>query len=1069
MKLYLTLLLFCCSFSSLAATFTVTSNADSGPGTFRDALMQAAANGAANQIVFNLPDQSRAGRTITLLSAIPALPSSLVIDGTTQPGAPFGISNARVIIQTPASIPYFNLFEAFGASNIEIYGLYLQGLYAAGYCLHFRQASNIQFGAAGKGNIINGFAQPFNCDQVSGTDPGSSNISIQGNLMGVDETGTRADGTTLNGVSFYFVNVANLQIGGLFPGQGNLIVQQDYPMNYTCTRPDNFGYLKIEGNTIGTDVTGLVRLDPNRGAFEIDGYNDGNANVTGTTPLSIQITNNVSADGFSLFDIQSPFTIKGNHLGVGSDNITNLMANSGFGATYMLSLEYCGQGIIGGPNPGDKNYIANASAYGVFEFWCSNITISRNSFFCNGLGIEFNWMLSPRPMPFVTITLLTAGSVGGKALPGSTVELFYDDECPGCEGKTYIGTTTADNSGNWTYAVTATGAIVATATDTYGATSAFSTATINSNNIVVTNATCGRNNGSIKNIEVTSGTEWYWQDGNGHVVANSIDLTNAGPGTYTFVTSIGGAACAASSTPYTIANVSLPTTNVQDISVTQPSCGQPTGKLQYAGSFDPTASYQWLSGTNPVGPDFSTLNPFTGLAPGSYTLQVALLQDPTCLAQYGPFVLTNQSGPSINTGRIQIIPSVCGGQNGAIIDITAQGTTGTVYLGWEDSSGQVVRNTLNLVNVAAGLYRLALKDGGGCDTLFTSWYRIPDNGSISYDMSQMVITPATCDFLNGAITGIISTNATIYTWMNTATNALAGNGEDITGLGAGTYQLQFSNAYGCQAQTPAIQVRQIENPAFDYAALQVLNDTCNSGQGAIKDLKMADPARGYTWRWFDGSQIAGSTAGLLTDLHSGNYYVAVTDQYNCTVSSNLFTIQDIELMPPTPQVSDQYIPRNTPTIVTIGNPQTGTYELLDNAAPGATVLATSTSATLTTPVITEDETFYVRFTRGDCVSSLAPVHIRVFDSVQLFIPNAFTPDKDANNRWRVIARGLVNSIHIAVFDRWGTEVFASNDVNAAWDGTYGGHAVSGTFAYIIVGKDYYNKPFKARGTVIVIR
>src|SRR5580700_7355515 len=97
--LYTLTLLLTIALHALGTTYTVTSNADSGPGTLRDAITQAAANSAVpNLIVFNIADQSRAGRTITIASALPNIPSNLTIDGTTQPGTPFGISAARVII-----------------------------------------------------------------------------------------------------------------------------------------------------------------------------------------------------------------------------------------------------------------------------------------------------------------------------------------------------------------------------------------------------------------------------------------------------------------------------------------------------------------------------------------------------------------------------------------------------------------------------------------------------------------------------------------------------------------------------------------------------------------------------------------------------------------------------------------------------------------------------------------------------------------------------------------------------------------------------------------------------------
>src|SRR6185503_9314235 len=110
------------------------------------------------------------------------------------------------------------------------------------------------------------------------------------------------------------------------------------------------------------------------------------------------------------------------------------------------------------------------------------------------------------------------------------------------------------------------------------------------------------------------------------------------------------------------------------------------------------------------------------------------------------------------------------------------------------------------------------------------------------------------------------------------------------------------------------------------------------------------------------------------------------------------------------------------------------------------------------------------FTRGDCNSVLSAVNIKVFDSVRLYVPNAFTPNGNgANSRWRVIARGLVKSIRITVYNRYGQEVFASTSLNASWDGMLGGQPVSGTFVYHIIGVDYYNTHFELSGTVIAVR
>jgi len=1074
MKLALTLLLITCTYAALATTFTVTTNADSGPGSLREAITQAGANATATAdlIVFNITDQSRAGRTITLASPLPALSSNLTIDGTTQPGTPFGISAARIIITKPYGLSIVAFFSMVGVSNIQIYGLFLQGN-SSGYGFQFREASNLTFGAAGKGNILQGFGYAVQCDYISSTDPGSSNITVQGNIMGTDETGTTITYGQFNQNGFYLRNVANLQIGGLNPGEGNLMNVISFPLDYTDTRDEDFGYFNFQGNMQGTDVTGNTRLSPDYEAIEINGYNTGAANTTGTTRLVVNITNNVTACGYELFDIASPFVIQGNHIGVGPDNTSNIINDGYNGIQNGIGLEFCGHGLIGGTDPAAKNYIANFIQQGVFEFWCGPVTVSRNSIFCNGGGIAPDWQTYNHPASYVNITLLTTGTVGGTAPPNSTIELFYDDECPGCEGKTYIGTTTADNNGSWSYSLTATGAIVATATDTYGATSAFSTATINTDKIVVQNATCGRNNGSIKNIEVTSGTQWYWKDATGNIVANSIDLTNVGPGTYTFVTSIGGAACNASSTPYTITNMNLPAFDPTTITATQPTCGQNSGKLSYSASFDQSTTYSWLNAGTTVCPDFKVANPLGGLAPGTYTLQLSLTQDPTCLVQYGPYTLTNQAGPSLTTTGAQITPSTCSKSNGSITGITWQNAVQPIYIGWRNAQGATVSNSLDLLNTFAGVYRLVFKDGGACDTIYSSWYTIPDNGTSTYDTSAMVITPASCEAPNGSIIGIGSTNAGSLTWTNVDDGTIIGNTQNLSGLTGGTYQLTITSTYGCTLKTPGFKVPQIPRPAFVYTGLQLLDDTCNAGAGAIRGLSMAATTSSYTWTWYktnSPTSAIATSAGHLDNLVAGTYIAVVSDQFSCTVASNPQTITNIELATTVPPVPDQYIPRYSSTKFTINDPQKGTYVLLDGPTSTATVLDKSTSGILHTPSIPQDETLYIGLIRGDCISTLSPANIKVFDSVQIFVPTAFSPNGDgANDRWHITVRGLTKKIQISVFDRWGTQVFTGNDPNLSWDGTAAGHPLSGTFVYMISGSDYYNKPFLLKGTVTIIR
>jgi hypothetical protein len=137
--------------SSFASTFTVTNTADSGAGSFRQAILNANANSGTNSIVFQI--SGTPPFTITLASVLPAITSPVIIDATTQPGF--------------AGKPVIEISGAAASGN-------------AG--LRFVVGSSTLRGVA-----MNHFpVQNIELDSVSN--------SIQGNFIGTDVTGTIARG-----------------------------------------------------------------------------------------------------------------------------------------------------------------------------------------------------------------------------------------------------------------------------------------------------------------------------------------------------------------------------------------------------------------------------------------------------------------------------------------------------------------------------------------------------------------------------------------------------------------------------------------------------------------------------------------------------------------------------------------------------------------------------------------------------------------------------------------------------------------------------------------------------------
>ena len=85
LRVSLALLLLCAAGSLAAATFTVTSTADSGAGTLREAINDANADGAADTIAFNIAGSGP--HTIAIATPLPTITAQATIDGYTQSGA----------------------------------------------------------------------------------------------------------------------------------------------------------------------------------------------------------------------------------------------------------------------------------------------------------------------------------------------------------------------------------------------------------------------------------------------------------------------------------------------------------------------------------------------------------------------------------------------------------------------------------------------------------------------------------------------------------------------------------------------------------------------------------------------------------------------------------------------------------------------------------------------------------------------------------------------------------------------------------------------------------------------
>ena len=184
--------------SSNAGIFvlTVTTPADSGAGSLREAITQANATPGLNGIIFNIPGAT-CPKIITVSTALPQITESLIINAATQPGsAPntmdLGYNGDRCVLlkgnsglfglHVPGSAPIGTTLtlDSMAFGNFA-YGIFLQGGSAHRIVgSQFGTALGVTSNAGGGGIFVSG----ANDVQIGGSDPSERNIFALQNLGG---------------------------------------------------------------------------------------------------------------------------------------------------------------------------------------------------------------------------------------------------------------------------------------------------------------------------------------------------------------------------------------------------------------------------------------------------------------------------------------------------------------------------------------------------------------------------------------------------------------------------------------------------------------------------------------------------------------------------------------------------------------------------------------------------------------------------------------------------------------------------------------------------------------------
>ncbi len=502
------------------ATFTVTNTNDSGPGSLRQAIIDANNTPGADTITFNIPPAGQ--KTITPLSPLPTITGAVTIDGTTQPGfagnpiielngSSAGSGQNGLVITGGNCVVrglVINRFDNTGiilgtnGGNViagNFIGTDVNGtadLGNSGAGVFIGTANNTIGGtAAGARNVISG--NDLNGILVS-TDPagiGATGNLVQGNFIGTNVNGTAALGNSGVGGVVISVAVSNT-IGGNVAGARNVISGNNQE-GIRIVNSGTTGNL-VQGNFIGTDVNGAADLG--NSTIGVNIFNAASNNTIGGTAAAVRnVISGNNSNGISIgFSVDSATgnLVQGNYIGT-DVNGTAALVNAQHGILISGASQ---SNTIGGTTSGAGNTIAFNGGDGVFVDSGVNNAILSNSIRSNiGQGIDLgpngvtaNDLCDPDtgannlqnfPVLASASTTSIQGTLNSTANITFTIQFFSNTSCDPSgngEGQTFIGsmmvTTNASCNASFTFpaALSPGQVITATATDPSNNTSEFS-------------------------------------------------------------------------------------------------------------------------------------------------------------------------------------------------------------------------------------------------------------------------------------------------------------------------------------------------------------------------------------------------------------------------------------------------------------------------------------------------------------------------------------------------------------------------------------------------------------------
>lgn len=244
---------------------------------------------------------------------------------------------------------------------------------------------------------------------------------------------------------------------------------------------------------------------------------------------------------------------------------------------------------------------------------------------------------------------------------------------------------------------------------------------------------------------------------------------------------------------------------------------------------------------------------------------------------------------------------------------------------------------------------------------------------------------------------------------------------------------------------------------------ELIASSCNNVANGSVTITATGGIPPYTFR-IDGGSFQSS--GTFANVGAGSHTITVRD-FACGVFTKTINVP----VRPAPLVNagpDRTIVEGDDAALS-GGINTGTLGTFA-WTPTSSIIAGATSFTPTVkPAVTTNYILTMTDANG-CVGTDNAVVTVIPNCIKVM--NAFTPNNDGqNDRWLVTnGNACVERIFVAVYNRYGNEVYRNENYQNDWDGTYKGKPVAdGTYYYNVTFRTITGRQVSMKGDVTILR